>query len=126
MPAAPWRHETGVDLVLSRWLASSWVKPCFCADETLHGADGQYTPLPPDIAPGIADAMRGRGIERLYAHQERAVGAARAGRHLVVATPTASGKSLCFHLPVLQAIADDADARAIYLYPTKALARDQE
>src|SRR5439155_10794644 len=62
----------------------------------------------------------------LWDHQARAFGAARAGKHVVVATPTASGKSLCFHLPVLQALAEKKDTAAIYLYPTKALARDQE
>jgi DEAD/DEAH box helicase domain-containing protein len=126
MPAPPWKSERGVEPVLARWLASSWVKPCFCADETLDGSDGQYVPLPSYLADGLVRALRARGIERLYAHQARALDAARAGRHLAVATPTASGKSLCFHLPVLQALADDPDARALYLYPTKALARDQE
>jgi DEAD/DEAH box helicase domain-containing protein len=126
MPAQPWKSERGVDAVLSRWLASSWVKPCFCADETLHGADGQYAEMPPSLAPGLTAALRARGVDRLYAHQARAIDAAHAGKHVAIATPTASGKSLCFHLPVLQAIADDPDARAIYLYPTKALARDQE
>jgi DEAD/DEAH box helicase domain-containing protein len=71
-------------------------------------------------------ALRARGIERLYAHQSQAYEAARTGRHVVIATPTASGKSLCFHLPVLEALAREPDASAIYLYPTKALARDQE
>jgi DEAD/DEAH box helicase domain-containing protein len=75
----------------------------------------------------IAFALRGRGVGELYAHQGRAFAAARSGaRGVVVATPTASGKSLCFHLPVLSALVADPDARAIYIYPTKALARDQE
>jgi DEAD/DEAH box helicase domain-containing protein len=126
MPSPPWKAEQGVDAVLARWLASSWVKPCFCADETLPATGADYVPLPGFLAPGLVRAMRDQGIERLYAHQARALDAARDGKHLVVATPTASGKSLCFHLPVLQAVADDPDARAIYLYPTKALARDQE
>jgi DEAD/DEAH box helicase domain-containing protein len=123
---SPWNAERGVDAVLARWLASSWVKPCFCADETLAGAGGIYADIPSSLAPGLARALRERGIDRLFAHQARALEGARAGRHLVVATPTASGKSFCFHLPVLQAYFDDPDARAIYLYPTKALARDQE
>jgi DEAD/DEAH box helicase domain-containing protein len=126
MPSPPWTARAGVDAVLARWLESSWVRPCFCADETLEGAGGSYAPLPSFLAPRLVQALRERGIQRLYAHQARALQAAQEGRHLVVATPTASGKSLCFHLPVLQAVADDADARAIYLYPTKALARDQE
>ena len=126
MPSPPWTAERGVDSVLSRWLASSWVKPCFCADDTRDGAQGQYRPLPSHLAPGLARALVERGIDRLYSHQTRALEAVDAGKHLVVATPTASGKSLCFHLPVLQAVADDPDARAMYLFPTKALARDQE
>ena len=59
-------------------------------------------------------------------HQERAIRAALDGAHVITATPTASGKSLCLHLPVLDALAKDESANAIYLYPTKALSRDQE
>lgn len=124
--SSPWKVERGVDAVLARWLASTWVNPCFCADETIAGARGAYADIPSSLAPGIARALRERGIDRLFVHQARALSAARAGRHLVLATPTASGKSFCFHLPVLQAYSDDPDARSIYLYPTKALARDQE
>jgi len=126
MPSPPWKPERGLDTVLARWIASSWVKPCFCADETLGAAAGAYADLPPWLAPGLARALRQRGVERLYAHQARALALARAGRHMAIATPTASGKSLCFHLPVLQAYAEDPDARSLYLYPTKALSRDQE
>ena len=117
-----------MEAVLGRWLASSWVKPCFCADETLAGTGGSYAPLPPDLSPGLAAALREKGIDRLYSHQAQAIEAATGerGRHVVIATPTASGKSFCFHLPVLQACIADPDARAMYLFPTKALARDQE
>ncbi|MDP9033239.1 MAG: DEAD/DEAH box helicase [Myxococcota bacterium] len=126
MPEAPWRMDRGVDSVLNRWQASSWVQPCFCADRMLAATDGRYEDIPPFLAPGLVGALRERGVLRLYAHQAQALEIARKGRHLVIATPTASGKSLCFHLPVLQAGLDNPDARAIYLYPTKALARDQE
>jgi len=112
--------------VLDRWRASAYVRPCFCSDETLKGNAGTYAPIPANLPEGLAHALRDRGIARLYSHQARAIDAARSGRHVVVATPTASGKSLCFHVPVLEALAADPDARAIYLYPTKALARDQE
>lgn len=98
------------------------------ADETLAAKDGAFADIPAGLSPALADALRAAGIERLYTHQarafERACGAG--GGHFVIATPTASGKSFCFHLPVLQALAEDRDARALYLYPTKALARDQE
>src|SRR5450432_2336581 len=125
MPLAPWKSQRGVTSVLSRWLASSVVKPCLCTDETLPGTGGTYAAVPP-LTAGIQRALSARGIERLYSHQTQAIQAALAGRHVVVATPTASGKSLCFHLPVLQALSEDPNARAIYLFPTKALARDQE
>jgi DEAD/DEAH box helicase domain-containing protein len=126
MPSRPWKGERGIEPVLERWLASRWVKPCLCADETNLAREGQYAPLPRGLAPGLARALADRGITSLYAHQALAIAEAQRGCHVVIATPTASGKSLCFHLPVLQAVADDPSARAIYLYPTKALARDQE
>jgi DEAD/DEAH box helicase domain-containing protein len=126
MPSPPWKSEHGVEAVLGRWQASSWVKPCFCADETLDGNGGSYAPIPSDLAPGLASALRDQGIGELYTHQAQALAAARAGKHVALATPTASGKSLCFHLPVLETIARDPGARALFLYPTKALARDQE
>ena len=81
----------------------------------------------PDVA-GSADLRAGleaRGIERLYTHQAEAVEAVHAGEDIVVVTPTASGKTLCYALPVLQAIAEDPAARALFLFPTKALGQDQ-
>ena len=83
-------------------------------------------PFPSRIAPSLRAALGRRGITQLYSHQSEAVAAALSGRHVVVATPTASGKSLCFHLPVLQMLAEDPTASALFLYPTKALSRDQE
>jgi DEAD/DEAH box helicase domain-containing protein len=71
-------------------------------------------------------ALESRGVNHLYKHQAEAFEATRRGEHVVIATPTASGKSLCFHLPVLDAMQSDPDVRALYLFPTKALARDQE
>ena len=114
MPRPPGRPTHGVDAVLARWLASSWVKPCFCADETLDGAEGRYAPLPVlPRARASRSALRDRGIERLYAHQARAIDARpRPARHVVVATPTASGKSLCFHLPVLAGAGSTTPTRA--------------
>ncbi len=69
--------------------------------------------------------LRMAGIERLYRHQAEAYDAVRAGRHVVVSTGTASGKSLCYHLPVLAGLLESPDARALYLFPAKALAYDQ-
>jgi DEAD/DEAH box helicase domain-containing protein len=77
------------------------------------------------LDPRIRAGLASRGIERLYAHQAEAIEAVRAGRDVVVVTPTASGKTLCYALPALQAIADDPAARALWLFPTKALGQDQ-
>lgn len=124
----PWKGPRGVDSVLADWLASRIVKPCLTADETMPGREAKNAPLPPGLPTPIAFALRGRGVTELYEHQARAFVAARdpRTRAVVVATPTASGKSYCFHLPVLSTMLEDRDARALYLYPTKALARDQE
>jgi DEAD/DEAH box helicase domain-containing protein len=84
-----------------------------------HGA--LSTPLHPDLQA----QLRAQGIERLFTHQAQAVNAARAGQHVVVVTSTASGKTLCYNLPVLEAILEQPVARALYLFPTKALAQDQ-
>src|SRR6478736_2805595 len=81
--------------------------------------------LPDWLDPRIRTGLAGRGIERLYAHQAEAIETVRAGRDVVVVTPTASGKSLCYMLPVLQSIADDPAARSLFLFPTKALGQDQ-
>jgi DEAD/DEAH box helicase domain-containing protein len=85
---------------------------------------GKAVALPDDLHPKVADALRARGIERLYSHQSEALHAAWAGP-TIVTTGTASGKSLCFQLPTLDVLCRDAKARALYLYPAKALAQDQ-
>jgi DEAD/DEAH box helicase domain-containing protein len=82
--------------------------------------------VPHGLEPGVERALQRRGIPSLYSHQARAFELAAQGKHVVVATPTASGKSLCYNLPILQALASDPTARALYLFPTKALSRDQE
>src|SRR5206468_1881844 len=87
--------------------------------------EARHADFPDDLDPRLRDVLRRRGVERPYTHQREAHDAARAGRHAVVVTPTASGKTLCYNLPVLDAILKDPDARAIYLFPTKALSRDQ-
>ncbi|HVG54980.1 MAG TPA: DEAD/DEAH box helicase [Vicinamibacterales bacterium] len=85
----------------------------------------EYAPFPDGIDPALRDVLRGRGIEQLYTHQAAAIEHALAGRNVVITTPTASGKTLCYNAPVLSAILRDASTRALYLFPTKALAQDQ-
>jgi DEAD/DEAH box helicase domain-containing protein len=124
MPRPPWFVSTGIDTSLQEWLRGP-VRRSIVADRSFAAEPAELVE-PGDWSPGLLGALAKRGIPRLYRHQQEACAAARAGRHTVVATPTASGKSLCFHLPVLDAIAADPNATAIYLYPTKALSRDQE
>ncbi len=85
----------------------------------------RYGSLRTRLAPPAEAALRAAGVERLYLHQAEAINAALAGQNVVIATSTASGKTLCFHVPVLDALARDPLARAMYLYPTKALSQDQ-
>lgn len=91
---------------------------------TIPGREGRYAPLPADLPEPLKAALRARGIDRLYSHQAEAWQAAQAGEHVAVVTPTASGKSLCYTLPVVSA-AMASGAKALYLFPTKALAQDQ-
>src|SRR5215472_18251086 len=99
-------------------------------DELAHLATeparaAQTTPLPDSLQPALREALERRGIQDLYGHQTEAYAAARTGGNVIVTTGTASGKTLAFNLPVLDTLAADRHTRALYLYPTKALAQDQ-
>src|SRR3954471_14601069 len=87
--------------------------------------EAELVDLPPNLHPRVVEALAAQGIDRLYSHQAHAWLAAAHGRNLIVTTGTASGKTLAFNLPVLDAIAREPKHRALYLYPTKALAQDQ-
>lgn len=91
----------------------------------LPAREAKYAPFPQELDARIVQVLKARGIERLYTHQRQALDCALAGRDFVVVTPTASGKTLCYNLPVLNAILKDDAARALYLFPTKALSSDQ-
>ncbi len=99
-------------------------------DELAHlttepARDAQTATIPDELHPAVRESLARRGIDALYAHQAEAFAAARGGGNVIVTTGTASGKTLAFNLPVLDALAADRHARALYLYPTKALAQDQ-
>ncbi|TPG68196.1 DEAD/DEAH box helicase [Brevibacillus laterosporus] len=93
---------------------------------TIPPRDPKVVPFPEQLDERIALALSKRGISSLYTHQETAFRHIQNGKHIVAVTPTASGKSMCYHLPVLQTLAHDAQARALYMFPTKALAQDQK
>lgn len=91
--------------------------------EQVPARPAREVPLPSELAPELVSALVGRGITALYSHQALAFEAASRGEHVLVATGTASGKTLAFNLPVLQALVADPRERALYLYPTKAVPR---
>ncbi len=93
--------------------------------ETLPPVPPRYGDWPAGLDERIIAALKGRGIHQLYTHQTDAITAALAGQNTVVVTPTASGKSMCYNLPVLHTILQEPSSRALYLFPTKALAQDQ-
>ncbi len=91
----------------------------------LPAVAAQYAPFPDTIDARLVAALQSRGVEQLYVHQAEAMAHALAGRNVVIVTPTASGKTLCYNGPVLDAVLRDPSSRALYLFPTKALAQDQ-
>ncbi|HXQ96703.1 MAG TPA: DEAD/DEAH box helicase, partial [Candidatus Acidoferrales bacterium] len=111
--------------VLERLLDDPVVARSVVAHRVVPAADARFARLPDWVDPRIASGLAARGLGLLWTHQATAADALHAGRDVVVVTPTASGKTLCYNLPVLQAVADDPAARALYLFPTKALGQDQ-
>ena len=93
--------------------------------ESLPARPARYADLAGPLPRALAHVLDAQGISRLYAHQAEAIDLARAGKHVVVATGTASGKSLAYHVPVLERLLLEKEATALYLFPTKALAQDQ-
>ena len=93
--------------VFERILADPDIASCVSRIERLPEAPGSYSPLPPGLDGRIAEALARKGIDRLYTHQRASWDLARAGRDFVVVTPTASGKTLCYNLPVVQALLED-------------------
>lgn len=113
-----------IDLVEAIRTAPAFARG-FTAWHRIPAREPVYGDFPAGLDPRLATVLAKRGIQRLYCHQAEAVEAVLAGKNVVVVTPTASGKTLCYNLPVLNAILRDPSARAIYLFPTKALAQDQ-
>ncbi|MFQ6102488.1 MAG: DEAD/DEAH box helicase, partial [Anaerolineae bacterium] len=111
--------------LLNAWQTDPNIVSNIAAWRTFAARQAQFVPFPDDLHPALVDALRARGIGALYTHQATAWQRAQAGQHPVVVTGTASGKTLCYNLPVLDRLLRHPQARALYLFPTKALAQDQ-
>ncbi len=85
----------------------------------------RFSPFPESLDPRLLRALEKHGVKRLYSHQSRAIELILQGNNTVIVTPTASGKTLCYNVPVLQKVLQTREARALYLFPTKALSQDQ-
>lgn len=107
-----WRNAPDVGAQIADW-------------RTLPARAPRFVDFPNDLHPWLAQALRQRGIDALYTHQSSAWKEVQAHRHVAIVTSTASGKTLCYTLPVLDRILRDESARALFLFPTKALAQDQ-
>ncbi len=94
--------------------------------EQIPPVEASLVSFPPDLDPRLANTLHKRGLYHLYSHQRQAWDLIQEGNDVVVVTPTSSGKTLCFNLPVVQSILQDPGARALYLFPTKALSQDQQ
>ena len=115
----------GTETVLERLLEEPSLAAAVTHHARLPARAAVTAPFPSWLDPRIVRGLEDRGISSLYSHQAEAVEAVHAGEDIVVVTPTASGKTLCYALPVLQALAEDPSARALFLFPTKALGQDQ-
>ncbi|MBV8819785.1 MAG: DEAD/DEAH box helicase, partial [Acidobacteriaceae bacterium] len=120
------RHDGGVEAAVARfeqWMAA--LDSPVRAIRRVPAREADYSEIPDDVVPALRATLEQRGVPKLYAHQRDAFEAIAAGKNVVVVTPTASGKTLCYNLPVLNSVLQDASTRAMYLFPTKALAEDQ-
>ncbi|MHB9146552.1 MAG: DEAD/DEAH box helicase [Symbiobacteriia bacterium] len=111
--------------LLDQWDASPSFRANITAWHRIPAQAARTAPFPASLDPRLPVALRARGVQALYTHQAQAVETAAQGRSYVVVTPTASGKTLAYNLPVLNTMLQNPDARALYLFPTKALAQDQ-
>jgi DEAD/DEAH box helicase domain-containing protein len=130
LPAITGDKDRSLQEVLNRLTASraplgAEAEPIVTAAHRMPAVPATFAPYPEGTDQRLCAALAARGIDQLYTHQAEAFGHVLAGRNVVTITPTASGKTLCYNAPVLNAILQDSSTRALYLFPTKALAQDQ-
>ena len=114
-----------LDSLLRLWRTDPDTAPNFSIWRTTPARPAQTRPFPDDLPGALREALSRRGIDSLYSHQLEAWTHLRAGKNIVLATGTASGKTLAYNLPIIASLMTNKDARALYLFPTKALAQDQ-
>lgn len=117
--------DISIESILGGWQRSKDISPCITRIEHLPMRRGRWADFPSFVHGELLSVLKKRGIARLYSHQREAVEAVHAGKNVVVVTPTASGKTLCYNLPVLNDRMVNPGSRSLYLFPTKALAQDQ-
>jgi DEAD/DEAH box helicase domain-containing protein len=132
LPAITGDKDQSLDAALARMLSAhdsanraDDPDPHVTTVRRLPPVTAEFAAFPEAMDARLARALRARGIGQLYTHQAEAIRHALGGRNVVTVTPTASGKTLCYNAPVLDAILNDPSTRALYLFPTKALAQDQ-
>lgn len=113
------------EVILNKLLTNPRFQKNITYRRTIPAKPGIFKPIPPFLPQGLSELLQRKGITKLYSHQAEALEKARSGQDFVVVTPTASGKTLCYNLPVLNTLLENGEARALYLFPTKALAQDQ-
>ncbi|GBU29075.1 ATP-dependent helicase [Treponema sp. R8-4-B8] len=111
---------------LEQLLESPEFAPNIVVNRLLPAQEGVYEDFPKDLNPRVMEAFKSRGIGRIYSHQAEVWRLAKNGKNVVVVTPTASGKTLCYNLPCLHELLTDENSRCLYLFPTKALSQDQQ
>jgi DEAD/DEAH box helicase domain-containing protein len=123
-PRAPASLET-VQNIVGSLVAHYRHEEVLTAVRQIPAREAKFQPIPAWVTSALAEAYRAKGIRDLYSHQASTAERVRDGKNVVVVTPTASGKTLCYNLPILNAVLENPDTRALYLFPTKALAQDQ-
>src|SRR3972149_2490993 len=114
-----------LSLVLDRLQKSSEGKECIVHWETIPPKKAVYADFPESLNLKLKVALEKKGISKLYSHQATAIENIMSGNNVVIVTPTASGKTLCYNLPILNKILENPEGKALYLFPTKALSQDQ-
>jgi DEAD/DEAH box helicase domain-containing protein len=123
-PRQPASLET-VHNILGSLVARYRQEEVLTAVRQIPAREAKFRPIPGWVTSALSEAYRAKGIQELYSHQAATAELVRAGKNVVVVTPTASGKTLCYNLPVLNEVLENPDTRTLYLFPTKALAQDQ-